>query len=696
MRTHDATHRTLLRGSYALFTKLEVANASGSFIDYSAWLDYEAGCTVSATIDNPVQSATISLIRESQSSSLAPFLSSSLLNRDNGGFYAPALDPSRQVKLSIAPVPIGTTPSAGDWRVLFWGYIDKVSWGDTPIKLTCRDLGKHILDTFIEHVRAYGATLPPGSPMETVITQILVDNISPAPALVLPSGSPGFDFGPFSQAQVNTFEAIRVLAARSGWDIRYKWNGSAFSLSLYPVDRLKTVVDTTFGPSEYLDVTGLDMDDANIRNVVEGFFADSLAGGAVTPVLLTDPVSIARYNIRRYMSLGEDPLNGINTAVEMNTFLQSILSDVANPKAEQIIETLLFWPVELGDLYGFLANGVHYDSQQDLAVVGWTHTLKGDLSTTTMVVRGRPAGAYDWWFTHGADPGLPDADLTPEIRWINAPEPIYSGTEITGWRVSGAVDEDTHAVVLLISGGMTLDTAFPNYTASSLAGFTEYWIDLTGVPETVKQFTAILSQVGGEVGSVTIEPRELFNPLDVLPRAGLVGEAFTQILSRAPVTVVTITRVTTTLFSLLLSVSPVSSTMMYRFDAVTSADPWTSAKSVDGTVVIGRGTSAEPYIDVSTGKRSLEYRSISDSGVAEDVHRLVLDQEDTPFISLKVIEAVPHVLTVSWTINDNVSRVVILARKEGDPRLTDMAPDGAYVKYDGTGQASSVHFQADS
>ena len=80
------------------------------------------------------------------------------------------------------------------------------------------------------------------------------------------------------------------------------------------------------------------------------------------------------------------------------------LSDLAWPDAEQAIEMLLWPAAEIGDLYRFRANGVHYDRDHDWAVTSVRHQIALDRHRTTIRTRGKPAGMYRQWFRAGVPP----------------------------------------------------------------------------------------------------------------------------------------------------------------------------------------------------------------------------------------------------------------------------------------------------
>jgi predicted RNA-binding protein with PUA-like domain len=102
-------------------------------------------------VEQAVGQATIRLARESWWTTLAPYVSTSRLNKVNGGDVQ-VLKPVRLVKIETQLAPEGASAdSAGSWTNVFEGYISTLEFGgDNEITLTCRDRGAFLQDCFIE------------------------------------------------------------------------------------------------------------------------------------------------------------------------------------------------------------------------------------------------------------------------------------------------------------------------------------------------------------------------------------------------------------------------------------------------------------------------------------------------------------------------------------------------------------------
>lgn len=399
MRTTPAGQITTMDGNnYSVHTRVQVKNGSGTFKDLSSLSGYNWIDEVEwdEDIDQPVAQVRVRLWREVGALSLAPLDTASTLNRlDDGLTYSPLLNLTREIKVEVATLAANATPAAGDWVHVFHGYIDAIDWPKTEshVEVVARDLGGKLADTFIETERTYGSTA--GIAMETVIQSILTDN-STGVTLYTPT-SPGFVITTYVQQKESVLDAARTLAQMIGWDVRYKWDSgtSTFRFTLYEPNRTKTLTDKTFNPNFYIDVQQLSIDVAGIRNVVKCIYTDTDTG-ARSSQSASNAASITKYG-RRYMEIEEPDESPIDTSTEASALVADAVLDLCEPKATMEIETLFWWPVEMGDLYRFASNGIHFDSAQDIAVVSYRHALSMDSHRTFIKVRGQPCGAYVGW-----------------------------------------------------------------------------------------------------------------------------------------------------------------------------------------------------------------------------------------------------------------------------------------------------------
>lgn len=246
-----------------------------------------------------------------------------------------------------------------------------------------------------------------GENVETVMQKILTDN-GTGVTLSTPS-SPGWLIRAFHQERKSVWDAIRELATQIGWDLRYKWSGSAFVLTFVAPDRATTTALRTFSTTDVISWSSAKITVENIRNAVQVWFSDSQdrdASGVAKrkKVSVTDSTSIATYG-RRWMEIQEGSTSNIDSTSEATTFANAALADLATPNFEGE-PTLQFFPfVELNDYYEFVADGLRFTSNQKLAVVGYEHSIDEAGAKTTLRLRGKPsAGLIRWLRADGVVP----------------------------------------------------------------------------------------------------------------------------------------------------------------------------------------------------------------------------------------------------------------------------------------------------
>ena len=345
--------------------------------------------------DQPVAGATVVFQLADNVNSLSPLRTDSALNRLNDGItYSPLVDLNRAITIEVATTAIGASIQNGDFKLLFDGTVHSY---DAAKALTaqCLDKSGQLVKRWIEATANYGSG--PGVALETVMQQEL-DAVFGAGVwpLNVPV-SPAYNVSPaFQQQLMSVSDALIALQQLRGWDTRYKWSDALghYALTLYDVNRTKSTPDYTFAPDGYIDITRLELAETDIRNAIKVEYPTG--GGARASVVVTDANSIAKYE-RQFAFIQEADDSPINTSGEATTLGNSALADLKDPKAEQEVELPFFWPAELTDLYRFSPNGVHFDTNLDLAVVAIKHRFKANSHRTFLTMRGSPCSGYLTW-----------------------------------------------------------------------------------------------------------------------------------------------------------------------------------------------------------------------------------------------------------------------------------------------------------
>lgn len=406
----------------ASYVRVLIDRGGGDWVDMTTLggVNWIAGVEWGENIDKQVAEATLKLYREDHFKSLSPFVDDSEMNA-----LGTVVDVGNSVKIYADSFADGTTyDPLIDLNFMFSGTIESVDWEATPISVRCLDKGTELQSPWIETQQKYPVDPATTDDVEDIMQDILDDH---GGSVVLwsingtvgtefdPGDSPGWVVTEYIQKKEPVLSALTRLASMIGWDLRYKFNTDSadFELTFYEPDRAAVASLRTFGPSDYLKISKCRLSREGIRNAVRVTYTDTT--GLHTSVLRTDAASIAKYG-RRFMEIVEASSSQIDTATEANAMADACVADLCEPSMDKSVEMPFFWPVELGDLYTFEANGVHYDTDQKLAVVGYRHVLdaKG-MGKTTLQCRGKPAGGFKRWLTLEARAGIaPSSDLLPK------------------------------------------------------------------------------------------------------------------------------------------------------------------------------------------------------------------------------------------------------------------------------------------
>jgi hypothetical protein len=209
-----------------------------------------------------------------------------------------------------------------------------------------------------------------------------------------------------------------------GWDLRYVWDDVAgeFQLLFSEPDRSKSTPDHTFTTSDYFTLTDVARGRTGVRNKVEVKYDADLSQ------VVTEDDSITEFGTR-YMLLDYSQSLQITTSAAATALGVAVVADTAFPALTHTAE-MAFWPlVELGDLYRYRADGIHYSADQDVAVVAWTHEFRaGEAPTTMLQCRGAPAAGTARWYRKGQRSRLVE-ELAEELA-VPAPL-VYAGFVLT-------------------------------------------------------------------------------------------------------------------------------------------------------------------------------------------------------------------------------------------------------------------------
>lgn len=269
-----------------------------------------------------------------------------------------------------------------------------------------------------------GAPTTSGNPVEQVMQNLLNDHKAsgdPTVTLYTPT-SPSWAIRQYIQQREFVLDAVRKLATQIGWDLRYKWRSgtSQFELTFYQPTRVSPTVNYSFNPWDYSNPTKLSVEIANIRNswrVVYSDRADLWPDGQPKRkvVEVSDSASITKYG-ELWAEIQEDETSQIDSSTEATALANAALSDCKEPTAElSTVLTRGFPWVEINDYVTFQANGLHFDSDQSLAVTGWSQNYDGKRLRTTLETRGLPTIGASTYLGATVHPRIPVRNLPPPL-----------------------------------------------------------------------------------------------------------------------------------------------------------------------------------------------------------------------------------------------------------------------------------------
>lgn len=388
--------------------------------DYVSFIEVELGDvsrigTGLSGVDGVARQLTFRLIDDSNN--FSPTDQTSPWNQFDGE-YAPLLYPYREVQLKAAVTAPGGTPST--WTTLFHGYLgDEISVEGRTATCLCRDLSKRLQDCYIEETRQYGSA--EGVALETVLQQILDDNLGTSEVILYCPVSPGYMVLKTDRSKVeykSVWDALQDMVAQIGWFLGYRWdpNTSQFRLTLMEPPRTKTTPDVVLTAEDDIYVQELGTSDTDVRNAILVSCRDESTGKKIT-VTVEDAASIAKFG-RRAMQIEEGDTSLITSQSEAEAMANVALSDLKDLSSTTRID-MPFLP-ELDVFAGIEIQNPRLSSTNDFfGVESVRHTIdfNGGAIRTAVIASGRIIGGRQRWLRMDTRPGSPG-------------EPPYSETQL--------------------------------------------------------------------------------------------------------------------------------------------------------------------------------------------------------------------------------------------------------------------------
>lgn len=247
-----------------------------------------------------------------------------------------------------------------------------------------------------------GSTSTTGTAVETIMQQILNDNGLSWISLYTPS-SPSWNVRPYKQQRESVLSALETLVEQLGWSLRVVYdNGtSALRLKFFVPPRSASSAVKTIAVDEEISIDDTSKSLGEIRNVVRVIYGDATtpdADGAPIRRLLefSDAASITKYG-RRFMEISEADASNIDTSSEATTLGQAALADLKDPIVSVAITIASDPYLQLDDLVTLQADGLHFSSNQTLAIAGIANSVDEKGATTKLRLRAAPSSGVLTW-----------------------------------------------------------------------------------------------------------------------------------------------------------------------------------------------------------------------------------------------------------------------------------------------------------
>ena len=157
--------------------------------------------------------------------------------------------------------------------------------------------------------------------------------------------------------------------------------------------------------------------------------------------IASDSASIALYG-ERYCQITEDAASQIDTSTEAQAFAESVVADLAQPKAILSVDLGGFFPwAELDDYYTFKSARI-LGGSSSFATTSIEHSFDASGGSTVLGLRGLPAGRVMRWL----DTVIVAPGIAPYVPFLPVQNPIYVRTTALDGRVKLAWDPPQNAL----------------------------------------------------------------------------------------------------------------------------------------------------------------------------------------------------------------------------------------------------------
>lgn len=360
-----------------------------------------------AAVDSPIGSGSATLVRQSGGDSIAPLVTLSELNLDDGA-YTPALDFGREVEVYAGIALPGYEPDA--LTPVMRGITDDIEWprktGDVVVPF--RDRSGVVSDTYLRAEVRYGSDEGVDA---LEVMQAIVDEGMGAGQYTIEDLTVGDRFlvTSYIVKDVSTWEALQAVTLMwGGKELRQVEGEDNAALAVIEPDRTNTTPDYAIGPHTYIECNAISTNVKNVRTIVRGRAVEKDTGEILVYQYpaeedVGDDTLVQLYG-PRYFQFDEDQVKGIDTIEELTAMVMAIYADLSTPPIPLEIETKFAPFASVGDVVEWLPDTVLRDESLVAAVLELSHSFPSPgVGRTVWRCAGKPKGRYATWQRIGAE-----------------------------------------------------------------------------------------------------------------------------------------------------------------------------------------------------------------------------------------------------------------------------------------------------
>jgi hypothetical protein len=411
----------LFRGRFKVAQRVVVEDSDGTSRDLRSYFnrDFVVGTMAQQAVDDAGPTGEVQLKREVFKFKLSPFASTSPINLNAAGSASVLLQGGRRIKVQRAVIPEGRPVLFWHWQTRLSGFIGRISWNSDPITVEVLSEAWPLqVNGFVQVEETYDVT-DYGAATTTLEAQAqrLVDDYRPGtarnpastagykgqpystatPRIRFSGVAAGWALGAYNQGVMSVWDAVGRLAQAVGFRWAIVWDEffQEYRPTLYDPPRTASTPDLTLPPSVVVDVPKLEHDLTDVRNRGTCRIYDAAAAALTdgespyVEYVATDATSQLKYGLQP-CTITEGDTSLIDSGVEAQRLVDGLVGDCKEPLADGGVELRYDGHIDNDDVLRLSPDGQRWDTNLDLAVVGWRDEVKENKASLVVDLHQKP------------------------------------------------------------------------------------------------------------------------------------------------------------------------------------------------------------------------------------------------------------------------------------------------------------------